>query len=120
METIGPSVRDRALARFFRALASAALELANDLEAEDRDDQVWLTLDHAHLGSLQLQVAEAPGMNSDAGTSPREITQHLDRGDEPNIRTALAAMAKRGVAELVPGVTPQRWRLTASYRHPTA
>jgi hypothetical protein len=55
-------------------------------------------------------------MDSEAGVSPRQITQHLDRGDEPNIRTALAAMQKRGVTELVPGAVPQRWRLAAPYR----
>src|SRR5712692_10849925 len=48
--------------------------------------------------------------------SLREITRHLERGDEPNVRTALAAMRKRGVTELVPGANPHRWRLTAPYR----
>jgi hypothetical protein len=57
-------------------------------------------------------------MDSEAGISPRQIAQHLNRGDEPNVRTALAAMQKRGVTELVPGAVPQRWRLAAPYRRP--
>jgi hypothetical protein len=113
-----PSANDRALARFFRALGSAALDLAKDLESKNAEEQGWLSIDQASLGSLQRQVAEVPGINSEVGMSPREITRQLTRDDEPNIRTALAAMAKRGVTELVPAATPQRWRLTAAYRRP--
>lgn len=117
MEASGsPTHRDRALARFFRALGSAASELADEIES-GRPEQGWLSLDDANLGSLQQRVAEVAGMAREAGISPRQIAQELGRGDEPNVRTALAAMAKRGVTELVPGVTPQRWRLTAPYRH---
>jgi hypothetical protein len=117
MDTGEMPVRDRAFARFFRALGSAALDLAQELEAGSVGAQGWLSLEQASLGSLQRQVAEAPGMDSEAGASPRQITQHLKRGDEPNVRTALAAMQKRGVTELVTGVAPQRWRLAAPYRH---
>ena len=57
-------------------------------------------------------------MDSEDGVSPRQITQRIGRdlNEEPNIRTALLAMQKRGVTEMIPGVTPQRWRLTAPYR----
>jgi hypothetical protein len=116
MQSAESSARDRALARFLRKLAAAALDLADELESPSPARHGWLTLDSANLGSLQQKVAEAPGMDSDQGASPREITQHLERGDEPNVRTALAAMQKRGVTELVPGVSLQRWRLTALYR----
>lgn len=111
-----PSARDRALAHFLRTLSSAALDLAHELEVGTSRGQGWLSIDSANLGSLQRQVAEVPGMDSEAGVSPREITEHLDRGDEPNVRTALAAMQKRGVTELVPSAVPQRWRVTAPYR----
>ena len=104
-----------ALARFFRAVSGAALELADALENLETSPTVR-SLDTAGLGSLQRQVVDVPEMNSDVGISPREITRHLDRGDEPNVRNALAALQKRGVAELVPGPGPQRWRLTAQYR----
>lgn len=55
-------------------------------------------------------------MDSDQGVSPRQITQHLERGDEPNVRGALERMRDRGVTELVPEPGPQRWRLTVAYR----
>jgi hypothetical protein len=105
-----------AFARFLRTVSAAALELAQELEAESPPEQARLSIEDANLGSLQRQVATASGMDTEEGVSPRQIAQQLDRGDEPNIRTALTAMHKRGVAELVPGKTPQHWRLTALYR----
>src|ERR1700729_4579605 len=103
--SIESSPGDYALARFFRTLSTAALHLAQDLEAGTLG-QGRLPLEGANLGSLQRLIVDMPGMDSAAGVSPREITQQLDRGDEPNIRTALAAMAKRGVTELVSGASP--------------
>jgi hypothetical protein len=116
MQLDEPSARDHALARFLRTLAAAALDLAEEMDSPTLRRQGWLEIESANLGSLQQKVAEAAGMDREQGASPREITQYLGRGDEPNIRTALAAMQKRGVTELVPGAVPQRWRLTAPYR----
>lgn len=111
-----PSPSQYAFARFFRTVSAAALDLAQQLEGEGLPTQPRLSIEDANLGSLQRQVAVASGMDTEEGVSPRQITQQLNREDEPNIRTALTAMQKRGVAELVPGKTPQRWRLTAPYR----
>jgi hypothetical protein len=116
MDRRSVSSTDAAFAQFFRALGLAALDLARELEAGRPSEAASLSLDDANLGSLQRQVADVPGMMSEEGVSPRQITQYLDRGDEPNIRTALGAMQKRGVAELIPAVSPQRWRLTLAYR----
>lgn len=116
MDKRGSSPTDIAYARFFRALSAAALDLAQELELGLSSEAGTRSLDDANLGSLQRQVAGAPGMKSETGVSPRQIAQHLDRGDEPNVRTALAAMQRRGVAELIPAVSPQRWRLTLPYR----
>jgi hypothetical protein len=97
-------------------VGNAALDLARELESGQRGSGESLSLDDANLGSLQRQVADAPGMDSEAGISPRQIAQHLNRGDEPNVRTALGALQRRGVSELVPDVSPQRWRLAPAYR----
>src|SRR6266567_3012878 len=90
MDARGSSPTDMAYARFFRALGVAALDLAQELEVGLPSEAGTLSLDDANLGSLQRQVAHVPGMRSEMGVSPRQIAQHLDRGDEPNIRTALA------------------------------
>jgi hypothetical protein len=103
-----------AWARFMRTLSSAALDLAHDLETAG--DGRRRALDDVELGTLQRPVAEVAGMNTDGGISPREICRHIGREDEPNIRTALQALQKKGIAELVPGEPKQRWRLTAPYR----
>ncbi|HCT75849.1 MAG TPA: hypothetical protein DGT23_04510 [Micromonosporaceae bacterium] len=103
-----------AIARFMRMLSVAALELAVQLE-DPRLPLQAQDLGEAGLGSLQLSVAKALHSYGAEGISPRAITSDLDRGDEPNVRTALAALEKRGVAERVPGVVPQRWRLTTAY-----
>lgn len=110
------STPDRALTKFLRTLGTAALDLARDLEAADSQLHGHASLDHAGLGSLQLSVAKTPGMDSDSGITPRQIARHLERSDEPNVRTSLMSMQKRGVAEMVPGARPQRWRLTMQYR----
>jgi hypothetical protein len=112
--SITPTTEVRPLIRFLRSLSSAALELAHELETVQDGDR--RSLADVDLGSLQRPIAETPSMNSDAGVSPREITNHLSRSDEPNVRIALEALRKRGIAEMVPGVKPQRWRLTSMYR----
>ena len=105
-----------AFARFLRTLSAAALELANALENGVASPH-RRSLDSLQLGSLQQQVAQTLGLDTEDGMSPREITRSLDRSDEPNVRTALGRLQTLGVAELVPGLPgPQRWRLTASYR----
>ncbi|WP_143027985.1 hypothetical protein [Lentzea albidocapillata] len=104
-----------AFAQFFRTVSVAAEELAQTLEKHHAHPGAR-SLEAVELGSLQRQVAEAPGMDSDEGVSPREIAKLLARNDEPNIRTALSKLQRRGVAELVPGPGPQRWRLAAQYR----
>lgn len=104
-----------ALARFLRTLSAAALEFAQELEAAPAG-KARRSLDDIGLGSLQRQVADVLQMATDEGISPRLVAQRLGRADEPNVRSALDRMRDRGVAELVPGPGPQRWRLTAAYR----
>jgi hypothetical protein len=102
------------LIRFLKRLSSAALDFAEELEAVQRGE--LRAHEAVQLGALQRSVVEAPGMDSDLGISPGEITKHLQRGDEPNIRAALQSLQKRGITELIPGAKPQRWRLTRPYR----
>jgi len=105
------------LVRFLRQLsdlaATAALEIELGASARPR---LTSTLDELELGTLQAAVVRAPGMTSEEGVKPRVITDYLERGDEPNVRMTLQALAKRGITELVPGSSPQRWRLTPGFR----
>jgi len=106
-----------AIAQFMRTLSRAALDLADQLE---RPAPHGRRLEELGLGSLQLAVAQVlVTAQIDTGASPREVARALDRGDEPNVRTALNKLRDRGVAELVPELPTQRWRLTSQYRQVT-
>jgi hypothetical protein len=110
-----PTTSETALSRFLYNLAAAATEYADEITS--RDVQLdGASLDDVYLGSAQRAMAELPGMRSDKGLSPREVCTLVDNDDEPNVRTSLNGMVKRGVMERVPGITPQRFRLVARYR----
>lgn len=106
------------LVRFLRQLSdlasTAALEIELGANAGRRVSSQ--TLDELELGTLQAAVVRAPGMTSEEGVKPRAITDYLERGDEPNVRMTLQALARRDITELVPGSSPQRWRLTPTFR----
>lgn len=110
---------DRILVRFLRDLSELAARAALEIEVGTRlpsprtEEQ---GLDDLDLGSLQRAIVHVPGMTDEEGVKPRSIAQFLERGDEPNIRMTLQALGRRGIAELVPGSSPQRWRLTSAYR----
>jgi hypothetical protein len=91
------------LAQAFRTRASEA--------PVDRD-----AIRPLNLGSLQQAIFDVLLTADGTGFSPREIAKKLDRGDEPNVRSALDRMRDRGITELVAGCGTQRWQLTVSYR----
>jgi hypothetical protein len=104
-----------AITQFMRTLSRAAADLADVLErpAAHRPGRI----EDLGLGTLQVAVAQVLATAEPAtGISPREVAHALDRGDEPNVRTALNRLGDRGVAELVPDLPTQHWRLTCLYR----
>ena len=107
---------DHALARFLRTVGTAALQLAQDLEAGSPPAGMAVPRTCELGGTPAAGNRDTPpALDNEAGVSPREITLLIGRDDEPNVRAALAALEKRGVAEQVPGVSPQRWRLARPY-----
>lgn len=106
------------LIRFLRQLSDLAATAARELEMGGGAAQAQrgASLADVQLGSLQAAIVRAPGMADEDGVKPRAIAEYLERGDEPNVRMALQALAKRGVTELVPGSSPQRWRLSEAFR----
>ena len=108
-----------AFSRFLRSVGDACATLAREVEAarpSPGEDAESLSLNALGLGSLQQAVADVLGTTDESGISPREITDALGRADEPNVRTALESLRKKGVAELLPVWRPQRWRLAEAYR----
>lgn len=114
-----PNSSEIAIARFLRNLSAAALDLAFELESTMVTDKPSrMNLRDAGLGTLQLAVANAVATADPShGLSPREVAKAIHRDDEPNIRTALNRLAERGVAERLPDLPTQRWRLAMPYRH---
>lgn len=116
--TTRSAAADEVLVRFLRQLsdlaATAALEI--ELGARSRPQPTARTVEDLELGSLQTAIVRVPGMTSEEGVKPRAIADYLERGDEPNVRMTLQALARRGITELVPGISPQRWRLTPAFR----
>ena len=106
---------DGSLSRFLRKIAAAATEYADEIDRRDVHLDT-ASLDEVYLGSAQRAMAELPGMRTANGLSPREVCHLVSNDDEPNVRTSLKGMVKRGIMEYVPGVSPQRFRLIARYR----
>jgi alkylated DNA nucleotide flippase Atl1 len=69
------------------------------------------------LGKRQQQIAELPGVNSDAGLRASEISSEIEY-DTANTHTALKALKERGVLEELrtDPDQPPRWRLAPAFR----
>jgi DNA-binding MarR family transcriptional regulator len=109
---------EETLARFMRRLAQAATDTARELEAaagigSERPEEL---LDRLELGTKQRKIVSLSGVRDELGMKVSEIAKAIGRSDLPNTYTALDSLERRGVLERAPGVTPRRYRLTASYR----
>lgn len=105
---------EQALAGFFRDLAASAIRVADELDAPLSAD---CGTDLSSLGFLQRWIARTPDMYTEQGVTARRIMEVTGRHDEPNIRSSLDGMTRRGFAELVPGHTrPLRFRMTERFR----
>jgi hypothetical protein len=105
---------EQALAGFFRDLAASATRLADHLDAPLPPAG---GTDLSSLGFLQRSIARVPDMYTARGVTARQIMEVTGRHDEPNIRSSLDGMIRRGFSELVPGHTrPLRFRMTERFR----
>ncbi len=111
-----------AVAKFARTTAGALLSLASDLEAtavlpeltEDEDLAVPVG-----RGQRQQQILELPGLGTEQGLKTAEVAGGIHY-EVPNTYSTLQALERAGIVEMVPGVTPQTWRLAPRYRTTSA
>ena len=97
-----------------KLLAASAAQLADEPDAPPPPNS---GTDLSSLGFLQHWIACTPDMYTEQGMTARQITEVTGRHDEPNIRSSLDGMIRRGFAELVPGSTrPLRFRMTERFR----
>jgi len=107
----------RSLAAVLQTFADGASHTAQP--AHDPDMHVGQRpprpADEHALGKRQLQIVELPGMATDAGMKTADVAAAIEY-ELPNTYTALQALARSQVVELVSGKEPQHWRLVRRYR----
>lgn len=105
-----------AMVQLARQVAEALSEFADALER----GPVAGTVEVAELpegrGARQQKILALPGLADEPGMKTSEINDAIGYGDVPNTYNTLQALQRQGIVELVPGATPQRWRLTERYR----
>lgn len=102
---------NEALAKFMTRLATAAQELAEELQS---GGGTMAPEDEAgsppNLGSRQEKVYRILVSADDEGLPTRAIAAEM-KYEVPNTYLTLQSLGRLGLAELVPGSKPQRWRL---------
>jgi alkylated DNA nucleotide flippase Atl1 len=107
-----------ALAKFARAQGELFLKLAAELEAAAQVPSLDTGADveiPTGRGQRQQQILAVPGLAAEDGMKTADVAAAIAY-DGPNTHTSLQALHKAGLVELVPGATPQRWRLAPRYR----
>ncbi|MDP9435985.1 MAG: helix-turn-helix domain-containing protein [Actinomycetota bacterium] len=106
-----------ALARFARVTGNALLTLAADLETSSAVPD--LAVEEVEIpvgrGQRQQQILEVAGLAAEEGLKTSDVASAISY-EVPNTYSTLQALERAGMVELVPGVTPQRWRLAPRYR----
>lgn len=109
----------RRLQQLLREMADAFGTYAADLEeaAEGAMAPVSPAAEMpTDLGKRQREIVELLStLAGDDGLKTAEIARGINM-EQPNTYLTLQALAKRGVAEMIPGIEPQHWRLTTRYR----
>jgi alkylated DNA nucleotide flippase Atl1 len=119
IEVIGGHMSDRATAvvKLARTISEALLTFAGDLEAATGVPDI--AVDNIDIavgrGQRQQQILEVPGLAAEAGLKTAEVAAEINY-EVPNTHGTLQALERGGLVEMIPGATPQRWRLAARYR----
>lgn len=108
-----------AFAKFARATSDALLALAAELEATDTvpdpaNEDVEVLPEGR--GERQKQILALAGLDNEEGMKTSEVANAITY-DVPNTYTTLQALERAGLIQMIPGVTPQRWRLAPRYRN---
>lgn len=104
-----------AMAHLARQVAEALSEFAEALERGPAGAVEVPELPEGR-GARQQRILALPGLADELGMKTAEINDAAGYGDVPNTYNTLQGLHRQGIVELVPGATPQRWRLTDRYR----
>jgi hypothetical protein len=103
------------VAEFSAAVGQAFTRLATDLSGATGSSPQAGVEPVEPTGMRQQQIIEIERLRDRAGMKVAEIAEALGGYDVANTHLALRSLEKKRVVELVPGVTPQHWRLTDEY-----
>ncbi len=108
-------------ARFFQTLGAAANQLAADLTHAAQQQGISPLAAAAPPESLvngprQKAIVALPELRHNDGLKTAAVAVAIGNKDVPNVQLTLRSLEKRGLVELVPGRTPQHWRLVERYR----
>ena len=106
-----------AISRFARTMGTAFLTLAADLETaasvpDAASEELALPVGR---GQRQKQILELPELATEQGMKTADVAAAITY-EVPNTYSTLQALERAGLMEMVPGVTPQTWRLATRYR----
>jgi alkylated DNA nucleotide flippase Atl1 len=109
-----------AVTKLARSVGDALLTFAADIEAATAaipdsaaDEQVELVPEGR--GQRQKQILDLPQLAGEAGMKTADIAGAIAY-EVPNTHSTMQTLQRNGLVELVPGVTPQTWRLAQRYR----
>jgi hypothetical protein len=106
-------LRVKAAASLFDALSSACRDYAKAVRATLSEpgspDNIEVT------GVRQRQIIEIEGLAGRDGMKVAEISEAMGGYDVANTALTLRSLEKKGAVELVPGKTPQHWRLSEGF-----
>ncbi|TQM36029.1 MGMT family protein [Pseudonocardia cypriaca] len=108
-----------AITRLARTVAAALRTFADDMEAASAAVPDAAATEDVLIpegrGLRQRQILELPGLVGEDGLKTADIASAIDY-EVPNTHSTLQALERNGLVELVPGVSPQTWRLAQRYR----
>lgn len=114
------STQTLAVTTLARTLAKALTTFADDLETATAAVPDAAAIEEVAVipegrGQRQRQILELPGLAGEGGMKTADIAGAIGY-EVPNTHSTLQALERNGLVELVPGVSPQTWRLAQRYR----
>jgi alkylated DNA nucleotide flippase Atl1 len=119
------ATQEDAIVTLARTVGEALLKFANEYpKPPDAADPLALedslALDPVEIplgrGERQRQILELPDLATEDGMKTSDVANGIDY-EVPNTHSTLQALERNGLVELVPGASPQRWRLAPRYRN---
>jgi hypothetical protein len=105
----------RASATCADAISVAMQELAVGLRASLGSEPGETPADVEIAGYRQRQIVEIEELGDREGMKVADISRALGGYDVANTSLTLRSLEKKGAVELVPGKTPQHWRLSETF-----